>query len=61
MKREEYKTAQHRLDLWHKAYDLVQKQAEDDALWFLTDNIEIAYLQQELKRLHAVIEGEEGA
>lgn len=58
MKRSDYIKAQERINRWHKAYDLVQEQAEDDALWCLTDNIELAYLQQELRRLHAVIEGE---
>jgi len=55
---DEYVVAQERLNRWHKAYALVQEQSEDEALWCLTDNIELAYLQQELRRLHAVIEGE---
>ena len=37
--------------------ELVQEQAEDEALWFITVNAAEAYLQQELRRLHAVIEG----
>ena len=58
MNKKEYITAQDRLNRYHKAWELVQRQAEDDGLWFLTDNIEVAYLQQELRRLHAVIEGD---
>lgn len=38
---------------------LVNEQAEDEGLWFLTDDITVAYLQQELRRLHALIEDEE--
>ncbi len=59
MKRKEYTTAKERLNKYHMAWDLVQKQAEDEALLCLTDNIEVAYIQQELRKLHAVIEGEE--
>jgi hypothetical protein len=35
---------------------LVDEQAADEALWFITENISEAYLQQELRRLHAAIE-----
>lgn len=35
---------------------LVNEQAEDEALWFITENIAEAYLQQELRRLHAAVE-----
>jgi len=35
---------------------LVNKQAEDDGLWFDAQTAPEAYLQQELRRLHAVIE-----
>jgi hypothetical protein len=35
---------------------LVDEQAEDDALWFIDCSISEAYLQQELRRLHALIE-----
>lgn len=38
---------------------LVNRQAEDEGLWCDTRNIEEAYLQQELRRLHAKIEGEQ--
>lgn len=37
----------------------VDAQAEDEALWFDAVSITEAYLQQELRRLHRVIEGEE--
>lgn len=59
MSRGEYDDAKTRLERYHAAFDLVQKQAEDDALWLLEVSITEAYLQQELRRLHAVIEGKE--
>lgn len=34
----------------------VDMQAEDDALWFDARTVTEAYLQQELRKLHAVIE-----
>lgn len=41
-------------------HDLVLEQAEDEALWAMpfegTQPIEEAYLQQELRKLHAIIE-----
>ena len=36
--------------------DLVEKQAADDGLWFEAQTAPEAYLQQELRRLHEVIE-----
>ena len=36
---------------------MVNEQAEDQGLWFLSLRAPEAYLQQELRRLHAVIEG----
>jgi hypothetical protein len=36
--------------------DLVHKQAEDDGLWFIARTAPEAYLQQELRLLHALIE-----
>ena len=36
--------------------ELVREQAEDDGLWFEAATAPEAYLQQELRRLHAVIE-----
>ena len=41
------------------AQDLVTQQAEDEGLWFRATSASEAYLQQELRRLHAMIEGEE--
>ena len=35
---------------------LVAEQANDDGLWFIAETAAEAYLQQELRRLHAVIE-----
>jgi hypothetical protein len=35
---------------------LVAEQAEDDGLWFDAETITEAYLQQELRKLHAAIE-----
>lgn len=37
--------------------NLTAKQAEDDGLWFDAGTAPEAYLQQELRRLHAAIEG----
>jgi len=37
--------------------NMVNEQAEDQGLWFLSLTAPEAYLQQELRRLHAVIEG----
>lgn len=38
--------------------ELVDKQAEDEGLWCIAETAAEAYLQQELRRLHAAIEGE---
>ena len=35
---------------------VVDKQAEDEGLWFVAARASEAYLQQELRQLHAVIE-----
>jgi hypothetical protein len=35
---------------------LVDEQAEDDGLWFVAEHAPEAYLQQELRKLHALIE-----
>jgi len=35
---------------------VVNEQAEDDGLWFVAQYASEAYLQQELRRLHAIIE-----
>lgn len=34
----------------------VAEQAEDDGLWFIAQTAPEAYLQQELRRLHSLIE-----
>lgn len=39
------------------ALALVRKQAEDDGLWFQAATAPEAYLQQELRKLHAAVEG----
>lgn len=38
--------------------ELVNAQAEDDGLWFVAQTAPESYLQHELRRLHAAIEGE---
>ena len=38
--------------------NMVDRQAEDDGLWFTAQTAPEAYLQQELRKLHAEIEGE---
>ena len=40
----------------HEMYTLVDRQAEDEGLWFITKTASEAYLQQELRRLRKVIE-----
>lgn len=42
-----------------KIQELVNKQAEDAGLWFIAQTAAEAYLQQELRRLHAAIESED--
>ena len=37
---------------------MVDEQAEDDGLWFQAETAPEAYLQQELRKLHALIEGD---
>ena len=37
--------------------ELVNKQADDEGLWFIAETASEAYLQQELRKLHAAIEG----
>ena len=41
---------------WEDVRRLVDEQAEDEGLWFLAATAPEAYLQQELRRLHAMIE-----
>ena len=38
------------------ALALAASQAEDDGLWFVAETAPEAYLQQELRRLHAALE-----
>lgn len=40
------------------AMALVQRQAEDEGLWFEATTAPEAYLQQELRKLHAAVEAE---
>ena len=40
------------------AQRVVDEQAEDEGLWFRAQTAAEAYLQQELRRLHAAVEGE---
>jgi hypothetical protein len=40
---------------------VVNAQAEDEGLWFMAETAPEAYLQQELRRLHSVIESLCGA
>ena len=47
----------HRLaDKLGKIRDVVEAQAEDESLWFEAQTAPEGYLQQELRRLHKVIE-----
>jgi hypothetical protein len=46
-------------DILARARRIVAEQAEDAGLWFIAEHAPEAYLQQELRRLHRVIEGEE--
>jgi hypothetical protein len=43
-------------DLLMRIQAVVNEQAEDDGLWFINVSITEAYLQQELRKLHEVIE-----
>ena len=44
------------VDILRQAKELVDQQAEDEGLWFEALTAPEAYLQQELRKLHAVIE-----
>jgi len=46
----------HESAAYQAARKLVDEQAADDGLWFIATTAPEAYLQQELRRLHAVIE-----
>ena len=41
-----------------EAKEVIKVQAEDEGLWFLAKTAPEGYLQQELRRLHAIIEGD---
>lgn len=41
---------------FEKIQKLVNEQAEDESLWFIAETASEAYLQQELRRLHRMIE-----
>lgn len=41
---------------WLSLKKIVDEQAEDDGLWFVAETASEAYLQQELRKLHAEIE-----
>lgn len=43
-------------DRWEDVVALVDAQAEDEGLWFVAMSAPEAYLQQELRRLHAAVE-----
>lgn len=39
-----------------KLQKLVDEQAEDDGIWFIAESAPEAYLQQELRKIHKLIE-----
>ncbi len=41
---------------FHDLKTIVEKQAEDEGLWFISETVPEAYLQLELRKLHAAIE-----
>lgn len=43
-------------DMYDAMRALVDEQAEDEGLWFIAQTAPEAYLQQELRRLHAAVE-----
>lgn len=43
---------------WLAIKKIVDEQAEDEGLWFLSATAPEAYLQKELRRLHAEIENQ---
>ena len=44
-------------DRLNNALAVVKSQAEDAGLWFIAKTATEAYLQQELRKLHAAVEG----
>lgn len=45
------------IDLIEAIQETVALQAEDEGLWFVAETASEAYLQQELRKLHYLIEG----
>lgn len=43
-------------DTLRRAQELIAQQAEDEGLWFEAQTMPEAYLQQELRKLHTVVE-----
>jgi len=58
--RDNYDSVHIRLARYYRAHELVKKQAEDEGLWFIAEDIVTAHLQHELRHLHAVLEGKDG-
>lgn len=50
-------TVEKQCEVYRAARLLVEHQALDDGLWFIAETAPEAYLQQELRRLHELIEG----
>ncbi len=40
---------------WRRVREFVERQLEDESLWFTARTAPEAYLQQELRRLHAAV------
>jgi hypothetical protein len=45
------------MSTWDEVIGLVNAQAMDEGLWFRAETVAEAYLQRELRRLHAAVEG----
>jgi hypothetical protein len=45
------------MSTWDEVIGLVNVQALDEGLWFRAETVAEAYLQRELRRLHAAVEG----
>lgn len=67
---EQYEVWKHRAEVYGESTDalglgerlatirgIVEAQADDEGLWFIAESITESHLQQELRRLHAAIEG----
>lgn len=53
---EKLRIAEFRVDGLCEIRSLVDIQAEDEGLWFIAQTAPEAYLQQELRRLHRLVE-----